>query len=131
MGEVMWRDGRGVYINCVYLKRPRLSGSHPTLRALLADAMPRRPSIAIALHDYESGQPDELPLRRGDQVRILAAGEPGWAAGEHVEQHPLPSGVAGGIGRGGGHKQGADRCRTARAQGGARRLRRLDVAPCS
>ena len=42
------------------------------------------PSIAIALHDYESGQPDELPLRRGDQVRILAAGEPGWADGEHV-----------------------------------------------
>ena len=41
-------------------------------------------SIAIALHDYESGQPDELPLRRGDQVRILAAGEPGWADGEHV-----------------------------------------------
>ena len=42
------------------------------------------PSIAIALHDYQSGQPDELSLRRGDQVRILAAGEPGWADGEHV-----------------------------------------------
>ena len=41
-------------------------------------------SVAVALHDYESGQPDELPLRRGDQVRILASGEPGWADGEHL-----------------------------------------------
>ena len=50
-----------------------------------SDALAPRASIAIALHDYESGQPDEIPLRRGDQVRILAAaGEPGWAAGEHV-----------------------------------------------
>ena len=49
-----------------------------------SDAVAPRPSIAVALHDYESGRADELPLRRGDQVRILAAGEPGWAAGEHV-----------------------------------------------
>ena len=40
--------------------------------------------VAIALHDYASSQPDEIPLRRGDRVRISVSGEPGWADGEHL-----------------------------------------------